>query len=116
MPEITNEAERYFHDKIVLPMVLTVLENDKLTVMQQPFKLKRPYITKIEHAIAIARDDMKAVNTYLLRNNMRVILTERTDTESEYLFMHANHERRKRIPHEELRNMTEARLEEYLRK
>lgn len=116
MPAITTEAYQYFENKIYLPMVVKVLEQDLELIMKMPFKLHRPYIALLEKALGFIRTDLKKTEIYLVRNNMKLIRENVTKEHSEYAFIHMGYEERKRYSNVDLRNETEKRMITYLTK
>lgn len=116
MPAITMDDNKYYENKIYLPLVIKVLERDLELIMKLPFKLHRPYIALMEKTIEYVRKDIKNTDFYLVRNNMKVILEKVTEKHSEYVFIHMGHEERKQYFNLDLKNETEKRMIAYLNK
>lgn len=87
MPSLTTEDYRYFENKLYLPMLITVLERDKETVLKSPFKLGRPYVALFDKALDIVRADLKATDIYLTRRNMRLASEKLPDGVIEYTYI-----------------------------
>lgn len=113
MPLIPAEALPKFENAIYLPMIIKILEKDRLTIENGPFKLKTPYLNIVEGALKIARTESKETNIYLKRNNMKVIKKGSDETFTEYLFMHGGYEDHRRYLNVRLRNRTEELISVY---
>ena len=114
MPLIPSESLPYFEKMIYLPMVLTILERDREIVEKGPFKLKRPYVAMIDHAVKEAQRELKDTKLYLRQHNMKVIRGNRDDTFTEYVFFHSGYEEHRRYLNVRLRNRVEELLGVYL--
>ncbi|SER87048.1 hypothetical protein [Psychrobacillus sp. OK032] len=116
MPSISAEDIRYFENKIYLPLLITLFERDRESIVKLPFKLSRPYLAKVEGALQRVRADLKVTEIYLTRHNMQLIIEKSTKESSEYAFIHAGYEERKRYTSAELRKRSEELMLEYLSK
>jgi len=103
MPSIPTEAYHYFDNKIYLPMLITVLERDVESFDKLPFKLNRPYLAVIDKALKYIRADLKAADIYLTRHNMRLVRNRLDEQYSEFVFIYAGHEERRKYTSDELR-------------
>lgn len=113
MPSMTTEDYRYFENKIYLPMLITVLERDRETVLKSPFKLGRPYVAIIDKALDIVRADLKATDIYLKRRNMRLASEKLNGGSIEYTYIYMGYEERYKFTSDELRDKTEKLMSEY---
>lgn len=116
MPLIPADSLPHFEKVIYLPMVLTVLEQDRNIFEKSNFKLNRPYITLIEKAIKAIQNDSKDAKLYMRKHNMKVIRGKHDDMATEYVFFHGGYEEHRRYLNVRLRNRTEELLEFYLAK
>ncbi|MEK4085093.1 hypothetical protein [Psychrobacillus sp. FSL K6-1415] len=116
MPSISKDDYRYYEMKAYLPMLITILERDLVTIAKLPIKLKRPYITIMESALKRIRADLKATNVYLLRRNMRLVIEKSTKESTTYVFISTGYEERHTFTSEELRNKCEELMTEFLTK
>jgi len=114
VPLIPAESLPFFEKVIYLPMVLIILERDRENVEKGPFKLKRPYVAIIEHALKEARKELNDTKQYLKEHNMKVIRGNHDDTFTEYVFFHGGYEEHRRYLNVRLRNRVEELLELYL--
>lgn len=113
---IPAEHLPYFERKIYLPMLHTVLEQDRATVERSDFKLHRPYIAIIDAAIKGVQADVKATNLYMRQNGLRIERGTRDEFTTEYTFYFGGYEQNRRYLNVRLRNRTEELLEVYLMK
>ena len=107
MPEITEDAIVYFKKKIYLPMLIKVLQMDLELFHKFPVKLNRPYIKKVENTLQTIKQDLKIVDIYMTRNNMKIVRTHFDKLVSNYLFMHRGVEVRKGYTNAELQENCE---------
>lgn len=113
---IPTEALPYFENMIYLPMVLIILERDRVTIEKGPIKLKRPYIKIIDEAIQNAQAELKKTTVYLQRNHMKLLRGKMDDTFTEYTFLYGGYEEQRRYLNVRLRNKTEEILTFYFSK
>ena len=116
MTLIPQEALPYFENMIYLPMLLIILERDRDTVENGPFKLKRPYVNIVDKATKFARAELRESTIYMRRNNMKLTRGKTDDTFTEYVFIHKGYEDRRRYLNVRLRNRTEELLTLYFAK
>ena len=114
MPLIPEEAMHYFENMIYLPMVMTILEKDRMIFEQAPFKLKKPYITLVEKAVKLVQRELKETHLYMNRHSMKVLRGEGDDMFTEYVFFHGGYEEHRRYLNVRLRNRVEELLSIYL--
>ncbi|MFS0575571.1 hypothetical protein AB1K83_08055 [Sporosarcina sp. 179-K 3D1 HS] len=114
MPLIPAEALPYFENMIYLPMVLIILERDRQAFEKGPFKLKGPYVKRVDEAMKLVRADLKETTAYLRRHGMKVIRNKMDDTFTEYVFIHGGYEDSRRYLNVRLRNRTEELLDSFL--
>jgi hypothetical protein len=55
MPIIPADALHHFENMIYFPMIIGVLERDKISIESGPFKLKGPYLKLIDGALKLVR-------------------------------------------------------------
>lgn len=114
MPLIPEEAIPYLENMMYLPMVLTILEKDRINFEKGPFKLKRPYIVMIEEAVKQVQKELKNTHMYMKRHSMKVLRGEGDDMFTEYVFFHGGYEEHRRYLNVRLRNRVEELLTMYL--
>lgn len=117
MPEIPKDAFHYFEKKIYLPILIKILERDIEVISKQPFKLRRPYLTKIDKALNIIRQELKLADIYLKRHNMRLGIEKAASNHVvEYTYIYYGYEERHKYTSEQLRMRTEELMITYLAK
>jgi hypothetical protein len=99
---------------IYLPMVIIILEQDRVTFEKGTFKLNRPYINIIEQSLKLVQVELKETKLYMRQNNMKIIKGSRDDACTEYTFFYGGYEENRRYLNVRLRNRTEELLEVYL--
>ena len=114
MPLIPEEAIPYLENMIYLPMVLTILEKDRMIFERGPFKLKRPYVAMVEGATKHVQSELKKTHIYMKRHSMKVLRGEGDDMFTEYVFFHGGYEEHRRYLNVRLRNRVEELLAMYL--
>ncbi|AYC30128.1 hypothetical protein [Paenisporosarcina cavernae] len=114
MPLLPEESLPYFENLIYLPMVLTILERDRLIMEKSPFKLKRPYMHLMDHAIKEAQQKLKESKQYARNHRMQLLKGTHDDTFTEYVFNYNGFEDRRRYLNVRLRNRVEELIAIYL--
>lgn len=114
MPDIRAEDLIYFENKLYLPMAIKVLEKDIEVINKQPFKLKRPYLKVVEGALEMIRKDLKASETHLLRNSMKVSKWGTTEDSTTYIFSSKGVEDHRKFLNAEIKTKCEDLLIAYL--
>ena len=113
---IPAESLPHFEMMIYLPMVIIVLEKNRLSFEQGDFKLSRPYINLTESAIKLVQEDLKKAKLYMRENNLKLLKGEVDQTTTTYTFFHGGYESNRKYLNVRLRNRTEELLEMYLMK
>lgn len=113
MPLILTEALPYFENAIYFPMLISILEKDRITIEGGQFKLKEPYFKLIDNALKLIRVELKQTNIYLVRNNMKLIKGKNDSTFTEYAFIHGGYENHRRYLNVRLRNRAEELISVY---
>ncbi|MGE6487742.1 hypothetical protein [Paenisporosarcina sp. NPDC076898] len=113
---IPEESLPYFERMIYLPMVLTVLEHDRVKFEQLDVKLPRPYLNLIDGAIKAAQNDLKETKQYMRQHNNKITRDNNDGTTTSYTFYFKGYEHHRRYLNVRLRNRTEELLTVYLAK
>lgn len=116
MPLIPAKALPHFENMIYLPLLVIVLERDRVGIEKGPFKLKGPYLTMIDTVLSQVQDELQATKIFLRRNNMKVLQKSRDNMFTEYIFLSGGYEDHRRYLNVRLRNRTEELLHLYLMK
>jgi hypothetical protein len=111
---IPEDSLPYFEKMIYLPMIIIILEQDRVAIEKGPFKLNRPYINIIEQSLKSVQSDLKDTKLYMRQSNLKLIKDNRDDACTEYTFFHGGYEEHRRYLNVRLRNRTEELLEIYL--
>jgi hypothetical protein len=107
MPLIPGEELSYFENMIYLPMIVSILERDREVIEISSFKLKEPYTYIVESALKTVRAELKEINNYARRRNMKLIKRGKDGMFTEYAFIHGGYEDKRRYMNIRLRNRTE---------
>lgn len=114
MPTLTKVDNVYFENKLYFPLLIKILEKDLINIEQFPFKLRRPYIFKLESALKYLREDLKRTDIYLTRHNMKFIKGMSNEEYTEYTFISSGHEEHLKYSSSQLKEKTEELMCTYL--
>lgn len=114
MPLIPQDEIVYFEKMIYLPMVLIVLERDRMLFENGSFKLKRPYREMLEGAISEVQKELNETKIHMRKCQMKMLRGAADDTFTEYVFYHGGHEDHRRYLNLRLRNRVEELIRTYL--
>ncbi|WKA59669.1 hypothetical protein QWY16_05950 [Planococcus shenhongbingii] len=114
MPLISQEEIAHFEKAIYLPMVLIILERDRMLFEKGSFKLKRPYIELVDGAIKQVHKELQETKIHMRKHHMKMIKGTGDDTFTEYVFYHGGYEDHRRYLNVRLRNRVEELLRVYL--
>ena len=114
MTRIPEDDRNMIEKAIYLPMVITVLNRDLKVIESSPFKLKRPYIELIEHALQSVQEDLVEVRRYLRKGNIKVSKLNSDESFTMYCFLYKGYEEHHNYFNPRLRNKTEEILCYYL--
>jgi hypothetical protein len=103
----------YFENAIYLPILIKILEADRMLFEEGPFKLKRPYTQLIEGTLKIVRTELKETNEYLRKNDMRLTKNKTDKVFTEYIFVHGGYEDARRYLNFRLKNRSEELISMY---
>lgn len=73
---IPVESLPHFEMMIYLPMVIIVLEKNRLVFEQGEFKLSRPYINLKKSAINLVQADLRDAKQYMREHNLKLLKGE----------------------------------------
>jgi len=111
---IPAENLPYFEKMIYLPMVIIVLEKNRLAFENGEFKLSRPYLDITDKVIKLVQAELKVTKQYMREHNLRILKGANDQTTTTYTFFHGGYESDRRYLNVRLRNRTEELLEMYL--
>ena len=111
------EADRDIMEQAMyLPMLLTLLERDRVIVDKAGFKLKKPYLELIEETIKAVQRDLKRNKLAMRKGQMKVLRLARDDTFTMFLFIYKGFEEQHNYFNPRIRNKVQELLEYYLYK
>ncbi|WP_033543949.1 hypothetical protein [Planococcus sp. CAU13] len=113
MPLIPQEEIVHFENMIYLPMVLIVLERDRVIIENGSFKLKRPYLELVEGAIKQVQKELNQTKIHMRTHQMKLVRGAGDDTFTEYVFYHRGYEDHRRYLNLRLRNRVEELIRAY---
>lgn len=116
MSALKTEVIPYLENMIYLPMILTILERDRLLIQQGDYKLKKPYLGLMDDVAKRVHKELGNTAAYLRRNHLSVARGKMDDIFTEYIFVHDHQQDCRRYLNVRLRNRTEELLTQYLRK
>lgn len=99
-----------------LPMVLTVLERDRMIFDTAPFKLKNPYLSLIEESMKAVQKDLTQARNQMRKGNMKVQKIEQDEEFTKYVYMYKGYEELKNYFNPRIRNKVLELMEHYLYK
>lgn len=116
MPLLSPEALSHIENAVYLPMLVKILEADRLIIERGPFKLRRPYYAMIDGALAMIRTDLKASSLYMRRHDMKLVKGASDATYTEYVFINVGNDDHRRYLNASIRDRCEALIDGYLAK
>lgn len=111
--QIPMEVLPLYENAIYLPMLLVILEQDRIVVEMGNLKFKKPYVKVIEKVERHVKEKLKRTNIYFRQHQMRLIKVSSDGRFTEYQFIYKGHQENRRYSNIRLRNRTEELLNEY---
>lgn len=110
-----SEADRdIFEQALYLPMILTILQRDRMIIEKSPLKLKRPYIQLIDKITEFVQQELAEIKRYMKKKQMKIQRVKSDDTFTMYVFFYKGYEEKHNYFNPRLRNRTEELLTFYL--
>ncbi|MBY0122129.1 hypothetical protein [Bacillus sp. S/N-304-OC-R1] len=116
MTRIPSDDRDIIEQAMYLPMLLTVLERDRLVIEKAPFKLKQPYINLVEETIKAVQRNLKEVKEKMRKGNMNLQQIGHDDTFTQFVFFYKGYEEQHNYFNPRIRNKVQELLEIYLYK
>ncbi|TCJ04486.1 hypothetical protein [Cytobacillus praedii] len=116
MTRIPGHDRDIIEQAMYLPMVLTVLEKDRLIIDKAPFKLKEPYLNLVEETIRVVQKDLKVVKNNMRKGNMKVQQIGHDEAFTMYSFLYKGFEEQHNYFNPRIRNKVHELMEYYLYK
>ncbi|TFD97637.1 hypothetical protein [Jeotgalibacillus sp. R-1-5s-1] len=114
MTKIPPDDRDCLENAFYLPMVLKVLERDRLIIEKSAVKLPRPYLELLEGTMIAVQKDLAAVKKQMKKENMKVVRVNHDDAFTTYLFVYKGYEEKHNYFNPRLRNHVEKLLRYYL--
>lgn len=116
MTRIPEGDRDIIEQAMYLPMLLTVLEKDRLVIEKAQLKLNKPYLNLVEETIKAVQRDLKIVKDKMRKGNMKVDKIGSDETFTNYLFVYKGYEEQHNYFNPRIRNKINELLEYYLYK
>ena len=116
MTKIPSDDRDIIENAIYLPMVLTVLERDRLVFKKAPFKLNQPYICLVEETIKAVQKDLKIAKDKMRKGNMKVEQIGHDEAFTMYQFFYKGYDEQHNYFNPRIRNKVNELMEYYLNK
>lgn len=114
MTRIPENDRDIIEQAMYLPMLLIVLERDRLIIEKSPLKLNKPYLNLVEETIKVVQRDLKVVKSRMRNGNMRVQEISRDNDFTNFLFFYKGYEEHHNYFNPRIRNKIHELLEYYL--
>lgn len=114
MTRIPEEDRDIIELAMYLPMLLTVLERDRLVIEKAPFKLKQPYKNIVEETIKAVQSELKSVKDKMRKGNMKLQQIGHDNTFTQFMFFYKGYEEQHNYFNPRIRNKVQELLEFYL--
>jgi hypothetical protein len=116
MTRIPEKDRDILEQAMYLPMLLTILERDRIIFEKGHFKLKGPYMDLIEETIKAVQRDLKETKHAMRIGHMRVEQVARDEAFTMFLFIYKGFEEQHNYFNPRIRNKVQELLEYYLLK
>lgn len=111
---IPEHDETIIEKAIYLPMLVTILNRDLKVIADSHFKIKEPYIHKVEDTLRAIQRDLSEVKKYMYDNKIKMEKLGTEGTFTKYLVIHQGNETIRTFFNPVLKRRSEELLEEYL--
>ncbi|MGG0888954.1 hypothetical protein [Cytobacillus horneckiae] len=116
MTRIPDNERDIIEQSIYLPMVIIILERDRIIFEKGNFKLNQPYLNMIEETIKVVQYELKLVKQNMREAKMKVHELGRDSEFTSYLFIYKGFEEEHNYFNPRIRNKVNELLEHYLYK
>jgi hypothetical protein len=114
MTRIPEKDRDILEQAMYLPMLLTILERDRLLFEKGGFKLKTPYLNLIEETIKAVQKDLKETKMIMRKVGMKVEQLARDEAFTMFLFVYKGFEEQHNYFNPRIKNKVQGLLEYYL--
>lgn len=101
---------------LFLSMAITVMKQDMAYIREGKFKIKEPYLELLEKMIFLAKKERKNLRKTMHDENIQVILLNRNDSFSSYLFICQGKEEKRNFFNPAIRKKVEIIVKEMMEK
>lgn len=116
MTRIPEKDRDILEQAMYLPMLLTILERDRIIIDNAGFKLKEPYLQLIEETIKAVQRDLKETRLAMRKGQMKVEQVARDEAFTMFLFIYKGFEEQHNYFNPRIRNKVQELMEYYLYK
>lgn len=114
MTRIPEYDRNIIEQAIYLPMVITILNRDRVIIESSPFKLPKPYLELVEEALKAVQKELADVRKYLRKENIKVSELKRDEVFTMYCFIYRGYEEHHNYFNPRLKNKVEELLGYFL--
>ncbi|MCM3527832.1 hypothetical protein M4D56_01820 [Cytobacillus oceanisediminis] len=114
MTRIPEKDRDILEQAMYLPMLLTILERDRIIIDNAGFKLKEPYLQLIEETIKAVQRDLKETRLAMRKGQMKVEQVARDEAFTMFLFIYKGFEEQHNYFNPRIRNKVQELMEYYL--
>lgn len=114
MTRIPEEDRDIIEKAIYLPMLVIVLERDRVIFEKGNFKIKQPYTNLIDETIKVVQSDLKIVKKKMREKHMKIQEIGRDKEFTNYVFIYNGYEEQHNYFNPRIRNKVNELLEYYL--
>ncbi len=116
MTRIPEKDRDILEQAMYLPMLITILERDRIIFDKAGFKLKEPYLQLIEETIKVVQRDLKEARLAMRKGQMKVEQVARDEAFTMFLFIYKGFEEQHNYFNPRIRNKVQELMEYYLYK
>jgi hypothetical protein len=116
MTRIPEKDRDILEQAMYLPMLLTILERDRIIFDKAGFKLKEPYLHLIEETIKAVQRDLKETRHVMRKGQMKVEQIARDEAFTMFLFIYKGFEEQHNYFNPRIRNKVQELMDYYLSK
>lgn len=116
MTRIPEKDRDILEQAMYLPMLLTILERDRIIFDKAGFKLKEPYLHLIEETIKAVQRDLKETRLAMRKGQMKVEQVARDEAFTMFLFIYKGFDEQHNYFNPRIRNKVQELMEHYLSK
>src|SRR5690625_3976842 len=97
-------------------MAMIVINQDIESIRQGPFKIKQPYLDRLEQMLNLATKERRTLRQSMRRHKVKVVLLEKDELFSTFLFMGNRREEKRNYFNPTIKKKVETIFEDLLQK